>query len=187
MRSDEDLMRNVSDGHFEAFEELIRRHQKTAVGLAHKLLNNPDRAEEVAQEAFLKILRNAEDYEATASFRTYLARVVSRLCYDITDKNKPSTLNPESKTNRSDQQSNPLEQVLKQERQQAVQRALNSLPERQRVAIVLQNFEDFTYEEIADTLETTKKAVERLLARARKQLHSALKESPRFDNSFKES
>jgi RNA polymerase sigma-70 factor (ECF subfamily) len=175
-RTDESLMEAVASGDFEAFEELVRRYQNFAIGIAHKLVNNSERAEELAQQAFLKILRNAENYEATATFRTYLARVVSRLCYDANEKNKPAPRDPFQEKKRNERDDSPLNEVLKEERKQAIQKALDQLPERQRTAIVLQSFENFSYEQIATSMETTTKAVERLLARARETLRSELSE-----------
>lgn len=174
MRSDEELMEEVASGQFEAFEEIARRHQKTAFGVAYHLLEDSKRAEEIAQEAFLKILRNAEGYEPTARFKTYLIRVVTRLCYDRTEKNKPLSLDPQDGIHESSSDVSPLENMLASERDRTIQEAIYELPPRQRVAIVLQHFEEFTYEEIADAMETTEKAVEGLLSRARGKLKNSL-------------
>lgn len=183
MRTDEDLMLDVASGEFEAFEELVRRHRRLAIGLAHNLLSDSSRAEEIAQEAFMKILRNADNYEPTASFKTYLTRIVSRLCYDRTEKNEPVSFDPLSYHDNPGHGSTPLDETLEDEERKAVADALGQLPDRQRTAIVLQTLEDFTYEEIAETMETTKKAVERLLARARKKLKEVLVEEFEFHQS----
>lgn len=176
MRSDEDLMEAVASGQFGAFEELVRRHQETAWSVAYHLLQNADRAEEIVQESFLKILRNARNYHPTASFKTYLTRVTTRLCYDRLEKNHPINFDPEKRPIRSRSDSGPLQNALDEERKRTVREAVRSLPPRQQTAIVLQQFEGFTYEEIAETMETTEKAVERLLSRARKNLREALQE-----------
>lgn len=176
MRSDEDLMEAVASGQFEAFEELVRRHQETAWSVAYHLLEDVDRAEEVVQESFLKILRNAASYRPTASFKTYLTRVTTRLCYDQLEKNHPINFDPEKHPPSSRSGSGPLQDALDEERKRTIREAVRSLPARQHTAIVLQQFEGFTYEEIAETMEITEKAVERLLARARKNLREALHE-----------
>lgn len=177
MRSDEALMEAVSDGEFEAFEEIVRRHQTTAVNIAYHMLNDADRAEEIAQEAFLKILRNAHGYEPTASFKTYLSRVVTRLCYDWLEKNRPLSFDPGRCSSVELDQTDPLQDVLEEERKRAIHKAVHDLPSRQRTAIVLQHFEGFTYEEIAETMETTERAVEGLLTRARRTLKQSLMDS----------
>jgi RNA polymerase sigma-70 factor (ECF subfamily) len=177
MRTDEELMVAVSDGEFEAFEELVRRYQKLAVSIAYNLLDDSSAAEEVAQEAFLKILRNAEDYSPSAAFKTYLGRVVSRLCYDRTDKNRPANLDPVDQGEFRPEgatHEDPLDRLIDDERKQKIRNGLDELTDRQRTAIVLQTFEDFTYEEIAGAMDTTKKSVERLLARARETLQEYL-------------
>ncbi len=177
MRTDEELMVDVSEGEFEAFEELVRRYQNLAVSIAYNLLDDSSSAEEVAQEAFLKILRNAENYSPSASFKTYLGRVVSRLCYDRTEKNRPLNLDPvEAAGFRTDETNpaDPLDRLVDNERKQMIRDGLDELTDRQRTAIVLQTFEGFTYEEIAGAMDTTKKSVERLLARARDALKQYL-------------
>ncbi|MFB6346733.1 MAG: RNA polymerase sigma factor [bacterium] len=176
MRTDEALMQDVASGSTEAFEEIVRRYRQMAIGIAYNLLKNSSRAEEIAQEAFLKILRNAEDYKVTASFKTYLTRVVTRICYDFTEKNKPLSFDKTAGSPNTRPSRSPLDETLDRERRQLLRHALNNLPNRQRTAIVLQSLEDFTYEEIADVMETTKKAVERLLSRAREKLSGELDE-----------
>lgn len=176
MRSDEDLMEQVASGEFEAFEELVRRHHSLALALAHSMVQDSHITEEIAQEAFMKILRNADHYEPTASFKTYLSRVISRLCYDFYEKNEPVNYDPKLSYGNKSPTTNPLEQALENERDEAIYDALDELPKRQRTAFILQALEDFTYEEIADTLETTRKAVEMLLKRARETLRDELSE-----------
>lgn len=177
MRTDEELMVAVSEGEYEAFEELVRRYQKLAVSIAYNLLEDSSVAEEVAQEAFMKILRNAENYSPSAAFKTYLGKVVSRLCYDRTEKNRPVNLDPVERGGYEPGErtgDDPLDELIDDERRRKIREGLENLPERQRTAIVLQTFEDFTYEEIAGAMDTTKKSVERLLARARKSLQEYL-------------
>jgi len=175
MDTDEELMVAASNGDVDAYGEVVRRHWRSAFNLAYRLLNDPGEAENIAQQAFMKILEKIETYEVRAKFRTYLYRVVSRLCFDRTKKKKPRYLE-ELPTNKSTDIQSPLTVAVEKENQHKIRRALSSLPDRQQTAIVLQNFHDMTYEEIARVLETTEKAVERLLARARDSLAEELKD-----------
>ncbi|MFB6355254.1 MAG: RNA polymerase sigma factor [bacterium] len=177
MRSDEQLMQDVSGGDRDAFAKLIKRHETTAMNVAFRILGDYSRAEEVAQEAFLKIFDAADDYEPSAQFKTYLCRVVARLCYDRSEKNEPSysdDLDRVSEANHRDNNHSPLEQLVDRERQEKIQQALNGLPIRQRLAISLQHFEGMSYEEIAEVMDTSEKSVERLLHRARGTLRDEL-------------
>src|ERR1700736_6116680 len=87
--SDEDLMVAVRSGKTVAFEQLVERHQSSAWNAAYRFLGDATEAEDVAQEAFLRILDAAHRYQPTASFRTYLYRVVTHLCLDHVSKKKP--------------------------------------------------------------------------------------------------
>ena len=82
IRTDEELMLAVRAGDLAAFEHLVVRHQSSAWNAAYRFLGDAAEAEDLAQEAFLKILDAAPRYQPTAKFRTYLYRVVTRLCLD---------------------------------------------------------------------------------------------------------
>lgn len=162
----------VADGDLEAFEGLVRRHQRTAWGVAWRLLRDPAEAEDAAQDAFLKILDAAPRYRPTASFRTYLYRVITHVCLDRLKKKRPVYLarlpivaSPEP---------GPADRAEAREDAAAVRRALGALPPRQRAALVLRYYECLSYQEIAQAMDTSVKAVERLLARGRGMLRDLL-------------
>ncbi len=171
-RSDEDLMLAVANGNMDAFGELVRRHQRSAWNVAWRMLQDPTEAEDAAQDAFLKIFEAAPRYRPNASFRTYLYRVVSRLCLDRLRKKHPiytDRLPPSVSA-----EPGPPEQIGRQETAADVRQALDALPPRQRMALVLRHFEELSYKEIAEAMDTSVKSVERLLSRGRKELAEAL-------------
>ena len=172
MRSDEELMSDVAHGDLSAFEQLVRRHQTSAWNAAFRLLGDDDDAEDVAQEAFLRILRAAHRYQPTAAFRTYLYRIVTRLCRDHRRKASPSPHpNPDAETS---QGPSPEACVAASEERRAVQEALAALPVKQREAVVLRYYESLTYDEIGEVMGASRKGVERLLARGRAALGTLL-------------
>lgn len=173
MRSDEELMSEVAQGDLAAFELLVRRHQASAWNAAFRLLGNMDDAEDVAQEAFLRILRAAPRYQPTAAFRTYLYRIVTRLCRDRRRKTLPfSCPNPDAETSKAPP---PDDVVAAREERRAVREALESLPAKQREAVVLRYYQSLGYDEIARIMGTSPKGVERLLARGRTALANRLR------------
>src|SRR5437868_4454946 len=87
--SDEQLMLAAGVGDLSAFEQLVRRYQKPAWNAAYRFLGDASEAEDVAQEAFARILAAAHRYQSSALFRTYLYRVVTRICLDHSAKKKP--------------------------------------------------------------------------------------------------
>ena len=173
MRSDEERMLDVAQGDLSAFEQLVRRHQASAFNAAFRLLGNADDAEDVAQEAFLRILRAAHRYQPTAAFRTYLYRIVTRLCRDHRRKASPSPLpNPEAEPSRGP---SPEARAVAGEEHRAVREALASVPVKQREAVVLRYYEGLSYDEIGDVIGASRKGVERLLARGRAALGTLLR------------
>ena len=164
-------MERASRGDMDAFGTLVRRHQDRAWRIAYHYMGNHADAEEVAQEAFLKILDAAESYEPTAKFTTYLYRVIANLCLDRGRKKSPGLsddLPPREGGPR------PEQEMADRERDRLVSAALDSLSDRQRLAVVLRYYEDLSYKEIAAAMDATPKAVERLLARGRRNLEEIL-------------
>lgn len=169
--SDEALMQAVALGDLAAFERLVLRHQESAWRTAYRMLGCHQTAEDVAQEAFLRIFEAADRYRATAAFRTYLYRIVVRLCLDHLRKGRPV---PSDNLLPTDDWPSPDQQATDAEQAQAVQEAIGSLPPKQRTAVVLRYYEGLSGREIAAAMETSLKAVQRLLARARATLEGLL-------------
>jgi len=169
---DEQLMMQVAEGDLDAFNELVRRRRDTAWRIAYRFLGDPDAAEDVVQEAFLRILDAAARYEPSATFETYLYRVVTRLCLDHARKRRPILVRALPET--VDPSPDPAAALVRKDRDALIRQAIDTLPPRQRMAVVLKYYEGSGYGEIAQALETTTKAVERLLGRARRTLISSV-------------
>jgi RNA polymerase sigma-70 factor (ECF subfamily) len=140
--------------------------------VAYRFLGDADEAEDVAQDAFLRILAAAPRYRPSGAFRTYLIRVVSRLCMDRARKMHP--LYTDALPELAASAPSAPEAISRVERDIAIRRALDALPAAQRMAVVLRYYEDLDYRAIADAMDTSQKAVERLLARARTALRFPL-------------
>lgn len=165
-------MQAVAGGDFEAFDEIVLRYQQHAWRTAYRFLSDAMDAEDVAQEALLRVFEAAPRYRPTSAFRTYLYTIVYRLCIDRTRKIQPApsdeiwdipALSP-----------NAAEDLLSHERREEIQRALARLTLHQRTAIVLRHYEGLSYAEIAQVMGATTKAVEMLIRRARETLQSQL-------------
>jgi RNA polymerase sigma-70 factor, ECF subfamily len=172
MHNDEELMSAVARGEMTAFETLVRRHQTSVWNIAFRLLANADEAEDVAQEAFLRILQAAPRYQPTAAFRTYLYCIVIRLCSDHRRKTAPfDGRDPDAEAS---PEPSPDENAVVGEQTRAVRQALEALPPQQRTAVILRYYESLRYDEIAEVLGTSRKGVERLLARGKAALAARL-------------
>jgi len=118
------------------------------------------------------MLSAAPGYEPTATFSTYLYRVVARLCIDHARKRRPIFTHALPET--LDSSPDPATALAQKDRDALIRKALDALPSRQRMAVILKYYESLSYGEIARAMGTTVKAVERLLGRARKTLQSSL-------------
>lgn len=170
--SDEQLMLAVGKGDLDALGKIVLRYQNFVWGMAYRFLGDPATAEDIAQETFLRVLEAAARYKHSADLRAYLYRIISRLCIDYARKKRPILIDglPE----RADRFPDPAAALISQERETEVRHALDLLPARQRMAVILKYYEGLSYADIARAMEITVKAVERLLSRARKTLQSSL-------------
>lgn len=171
--SDESLLEAINSGDLGAFEQIVRRHQAWVWKIAYRFLGDKEEAADMAQEAFLRLLDASGRYKATAKFTTYFYQVISRLCLDRARKKRPVYLGeiPDC----PDPRPGALEELERQEVSAGIDAALGALPPEYRMVIILRYFEGLSGNEIADALNKTPKATERLLARARQSLESLLR------------
>ena len=175
------LMGMVSAGDMRAFEELVERHQRAVIGTVAKMLGNASESEDIAQQVFVRVWKSAGRYEAQAKFTTWLFTITRNLVFnEVRRRQRKPTVSVDEReetTHRTveDLQAiSPDDEMLHTELEEAIDRAIQSLPEKQRMAVVLRRYEEMPYEEIAVVLEMSIPAVKSLLFRARTQLKEAL-------------
>jgi RNA polymerase sigma-70 factor (ECF subfamily) len=175
------LMERVGAGDHEAFRTLVERHQHAVIGTVAKMLGNASESEDIAQQVFLRIWRNAKRYRPDAKFTTYLYTITRNLVFNETRrKSRKKEVSSDEREENSNQlleaspDRQPDAELLQAELQQAVDDAIASLPETQRMAVVLRRYEQLSYEEIAGVLNLSVSAVKSLLFRARTSLREAL-------------
>src|SRR6478735_1678230 len=177
------LMERIGAGDHDAFRQLVERHQNAVIGTVAKMLGNASESEDIAQQVFLRIWKNAKRYRPDAKFTTYLFTITRNLVFNETrrksrkkevssdEREEHSNLTVEANPDRQ-----PDAELLQAELQRKVDEAIASLPEAQRMAVVLRRYEQLSYEEIATVLELSVSAVKSLLFRARTSLREALSE-----------
>jgi RNA polymerase sigma-70 factor, ECF subfamily len=170
--SDEDLMARVAGGDEAAFRALSRRHVAGGLALARRVSGNAADAEEVVQEAFLRVWVNAPRWRPTASFRTWFYRVVLNLCFNRARRRPFAAL--EAAGDPADPSPDPAANLERRQTDSLVTAAIAALPERQRAAIVLTYEEGLSNIETAAALDTSVSGVETLLVRAKRALRAAL-------------
>ena len=189
---DKALMLRIAAEDGEALRELIEKHRGTVYGTIAKMLGDPIEAQDLAQRVFVRIYRAAPTYRATAQFKTWMFTILRNLVFNEHRRRSRATLiplhppdadapgvpgAPLSAPDLPDPRlKTPAEQLLQAEMMKAVNDAILALPEQQRLAIILRRYDEFSYEEIAEVLQTSVSATKSLLFRARETLRTALKD-----------
>ncbi len=175
------LMGRVGAGDMDAFEELVERHQRAVIGTVAKMLGNASEAEDIAQQVFVRVWKSAGRYEAQAKFTTWLFTITRNLVFnEVRRRQRKPTVSADEREEASHrvledaQAIAPDDEMLQAELEEAIDRAIRSLPEKQRMAVILRRYEELPYEEIARVLSMSLPAVKSLLFRARTQLKEAL-------------
>ena len=180
------LMARVKAGDEQAFNTLMKRNEKAVVNLVYRFTGNRDVAGDLAQDVFLRVYRASGRFEARAKFFTYLYTVTRNVCRNYIAKaqrHQTTSLN----SGRTGQDGAELperelvdpigsaeEQVSRLELSSIVRNAVESLPEEQREAVVLQRFQGLSYDEICEALNLSLPAVKSRLHRAKLNLREIL-------------
>ena len=170
--ADHDLMARAAKGDERAFRTLAERHTGAALRLARRILGNGAMAEDVVQDALLRVWINAPRWRPEAAFRTWLYRIVVNLCLNA--KRRPTDLPLDAGEQVADPAVAADAQVEARERDRRLAEAIGALPERQRAAIVLSYQEGLSNAEVAAVLDTSVSSVETLLVRAKRALRTSL-------------
>ncbi|HMF49871.1 MAG TPA: sigma-70 family RNA polymerase sigma factor [Candidatus Saccharimonadales bacterium] len=175
--SDADYVRRLQRGETEAFEMLVRRHEKTIFNLVYRMLGDYDEAAEVSQEVFLSAYRAIGQFRGDANFSTWLYRIAlnhtSTRRKTLIRRQQRNVAIEDTEPVR-DLQPGPAETMEKKEIRERVQRALNSLEPDDATVILLRDLQDIPYEEVARLLEIPVGTVKSRLHRARQALKSQL-------------
>ena len=180
---DIELMKRVGTGDCEAFQLLFEAHQFAVVGAATKMLGSPTEADDIAQKVFLRVWKAAPRYKPTAQFNTWLYTITRNLVYNETRRRrrKPAVSLEElaEETHQVVPDIHailPDEHAIYSELEEAVDKAIQSLPERQRIAIFLRIRREASYMEIGRMISASEAAVKALVFKARAGLRASLQQ-----------
>jgi RNA polymerase sigma-70 factor, ECF subfamily len=179
--NDEVIVERALTGDAEAFGEIVRRWERRIFALAYGMLGREEEARDATQETFLAAFRNLRNFRGEAKVSSWLHRIAVNQCITRQRRAKvrsESALDDEEEKDASTFTAplsySPARVVESRQETQAVRRAVNSLPPELRQVIVMKEFEDLTFKEIADTLDLPLSTVKSRLYTGLKQLHMRL-------------
>lgn len=184
--SEEALIRAAQRRDHDAFEQLVRMHDRTVLRVALNVLRSPDEAQDAYQEAFLKVYRNLGSFRFQCSFKTWLYRVTTNVCLDhlrrrnvrrerIVESN-PQHEGPTALENFHDgrAESNPDHALESSETGRRIARAMELLTPKERLVFELKHFQGLKLRAIGETLGMSEEAAKNSMFRATRKLREAL-------------
>lgn len=185
--SDAELMLRVRDGDDTCYNYLIEKYRKPIIHFMFRMVRNQAIAEELAQEVFLRVYRSRQTYRAEARFSTWLYRIATNLgvnhARDTKNERSAHTIyldepDPETGTTPdvADMTPSVEQDLVRDERMNAIRKHVMALPERQRTAVLMHKYQGMDYKEIGDVLKLSESATKSLLFRAYQTLRERLKD-----------
>jgi len=160
-------------GDHAAFSQLVAAYQRPVYNLTYRMLSNPQEAEDAAQETFLRAYSRLSQYKPQHKFSTWILSIANHHCIDRLRKRRATLVSIDDNPVLQNLEGNdilPEYSALSQERSAEVQRLLEQLEPEYRTPLILRYWEEYTYEEIAQTMDLTISAVKSRLFRARKKM-----------------
>ena len=186
-RSDVQLMLDVKAGDDSSFDFLLQKYRSPLVNFLNRMVRDSATAEDLAQEVFLRVYRSRQQYTPSAKFTTWLFRIATNVALNSVRDTRHQRMEvsleaPANNSNEEDAAPRELparemridERMVERDRTEVIRRAIASLPEKQRAAVVLHKYEEMDYVEIARVLDCSESALKSLLFRAYENLRVQL-------------
>ncbi len=191
--TDVQLMLDVKAGDEESFELLLRKYRTPLVNFLYRMVRNTAIAEDLAQEVFLRVYRARQEYAPSAKFTTWMFRIATNLALNSVrdNRHRKMEISMDQSVDTGEDEQRALEvpdrspsveqELVARCRAELIMKAIHSLPEKQRAAILLHKYQELDYDEIARVLECSESALKSLLFRAYETLRVEL--APLVSNS----
>src|SRR5579864_8794324 len=178
LERDAELLLQVREGDQASFGLLLEKHRSPVIHFLYRMVQNQAVAEELAQEVFLRVYKSRSSYEPTAKFTTWLFRIASHLALnwirDGRNEKRQASLDEESPDGTArqvpDRSRTAEQELVYQAKLREVRQAIESLPAKQKAAVMMHKYEEMEYAQIADVLSCSESAVKSLLFRAYESL-----------------
>ncbi len=184
-KEDSRLIQSALKGDEKAYETLLKKYKNLVFTIMMKMVRNPQEAEDLTQEAFMKAFNSLSSFNEEFAFSTWLMKIATNNCIDYLRKRKLKTYSINEPIQYKDEQieveipdeePSPEKSVLQSERKKLIEEAIDQLPERYRYVIILRHKEEKSYEEISEILNLPLGTVKAQIFRAREVLNKKLKE-----------
>jgi RNA polymerase sigma factor (sigma-70 family) len=173
-RTDNEIILECLNGNKESFSELVTRYKRLVYSVVYKFTKDSDEANDMAQDAFIKIYRSLPQYNSQYKFSTWTVKVTTNICIDHMRRKKAETVSLDEIENIVGKNNSPEEHYLRMEKSMILKRAVDSLPEIYRVPIILYHQEGLSYKEIAEKIDKPISIVKNRIFRARHVLRESL-------------
>ena len=188
--SDIEIIKQCMDGNTDAFGVLITRYKRLIYNTAYRMMGSAEEAEDISQEAFLRIYNSLAKYNPEFKFTTWALKITTNLCLDSLRKRKAETVPIEEEFDLSDNSPTPEEEYIRKEKQRQVQQAIAKLPDKYKQLLILFHHRNLSYQEIMEITGESLTIVKNRLYRARQMLKDILlemgKESERLCSAGKQ-
>ncbi|MCJ7645585.1 sigma-70 family RNA polymerase sigma factor [bacterium] len=184
MEEDFELLAKFKKGDQQAFESLVRKYKMAVFNTIYSIIGDAQEADDIAQEVFLKVYTKAGSFKRKSSFPTWLYRITVNRCLDELRKRKNRIISLETEFDQDEElklkdvlaskEGDITEELKRKELEDIIQKAMNSLPERDRIILTLKEMEGLSYKEISQIMKISLGKVKVWLFRARQKLKGKL-------------
>ncbi|MDD4297974.1 MAG: sigma-70 family RNA polymerase sigma factor [Ruminiclostridium sp.] len=181
--NEKNLVEKSAEGDIDAFETLIKSHQKKVYNIALRMTKNPEDAQELSQDAFVRAFIAIKKFRGDSSFATWLYRITMNVCTDFLRKRNKATVvsieqsvyeNQQTTMQLTDDEPGPDEISEKNQLKKLVKEAMELLPPEHREVLILRDLLDMTYKDIANTLSINEGTIKSRINRARENLKKVI-------------
>lgn len=178
--TDAELVSQCVNGDSSAFEEIVIRYKRLVYSVVYKMISDKEEVHDVCQEVFIRLYRSLDKYNPEFKMSTWIVKITSNLCLDTLRKKKQDTVTLDDAIGLSSEIDTPEEALIKHQRSQLIKKAVDELPDKYKVLIVLFHNRGMSYEEMTKILNEPMSIIKNRLYRARlmlkEKLESARKE-----------
>lgn len=184
---EKELVEKIKKGNTDAFSELVKKYEKKALNFSYRMLSDTHLAEDVTQEAFLKVLQKIDTFRGNAPFSAWFYTILNNLCLDVLRKKsrtpevisitKENTNSDEYELQLEDTSPGPYESLQNKEIKNVLEDAIKKLTPEHRAIIILRDIEGLEYDQIAKILKISLGTVKSRLSRARSSLRKIVEDA----------